>query len=117
MACRQQTILVVDDEPLIRAYLVEVLEEQGHIAREAANADEALTMLSNGSFTLLLTDIDMPGSMDGLELARTVYARWPSIAVVITSGRRLPRPNEMPGESQFLSKPFSEGRLKDVLGE
>jgi FixJ family two-component response regulator len=55
--------------------------------------------------------------MDGLELARSVKASWPEIAVVVMSGRRLPRPSELPENTHFLSKPFSEQRLVDVLAD
>lgn len=113
----KQTVLIVDDEPLIRMHIRQVLEDAGHEVKEASNADDALSLIADDGITVLLTDIDMPGSMDGLALARGVAARWPSIGLVVTSGRRLPRPDEMPQETRFLSKPFSEGRLIDVVDD
>jgi len=113
----KQTVLIVDDEPLIRFLVRQILEDAGHEVKEASNADDALSLMAADGITVLLTDIDMPGRMDGLALARDVAARWPNIGVVITSGRRLPRPGDMPQETRFLSKPFSDQRLIDVVDD
>ena len=113
----KKTVLIVDDEPLIRMYVREVLEDAGYQAKEASNAHDALELINDDGITLVLTDIDMPGAMDGLGLAREVRANWPSIAVIVTSGRRLPHPSEMPTDTRFLSKPFSEERLIDVVDD
>ena len=113
----KQTILIVDDEPIIRMFIRDVLEGAGHLAKEASNAQDALCLIAEDGITMVVTDIEMPGEMDGLALAREVRARWPNIAVIITSGRRLPRPDEMPVDTRFLSKPFSEERLIDVVDE
>ena len=110
-------IMIVDDEPLIRMYARQIVEEAGYSAVEAANADDALQLLAEDGVTALVTDVQMPGSMDGLELARSVKASWPEIAVIVMSGRRLPRPSELPENTRFLSKPFSEQRLVDVLAD
>ena len=117
MKNEKQTVLIVDDEPLIRMYVRGVLEDAGYQAKEASNAHDALRLIDEDGITLVLTDIDMPGAMDGLGLAREVRTRWPNIAVVVTSGRHLPRPSEMPDDTRFLSKPFSEERLIDVVKE
>jgi DNA-binding NtrC family response regulator len=113
----KQTVLIVDDEPVIRLFVRQILEDAGHEVKEASNADDALSLIAADGITVLLTDIDMPGSMDGLALARGVAARWPEIGVVVTSGRRLPRPDEMPKETRFLSKPFSKERQDDVVDD
>ena len=94
-----------------------VLEDAGYLIKEAANAHDALRLIRDDGITLVLTDIDMPGAMDGLGLAREVRARWPNIAVVVTSGHHLPRPSEMPDDARFLSKPFSDERLIDVVSD
>ena len=109
--------MIVDDEPLIRMYARQIVEEAGYSAVEAANADDALQLLAEDGVTAMVTDVQMPGSMDGLELARSVKASWPEIAVIVMSGRRLPRPSELPENTHFLSKPFSEQRLVDVLAD
>ena len=113
----QQTVLIVDDEPIIRMYVRDVLENAGHAAKEASNAQDALKLIAEDGITLVVTDIEMPGEKDGRALAREVRARWPNIAVIITSGRRLPRPDEMPVDARFLSKPFSEERLFDEVSD
>jgi DNA-binding NtrC family response regulator len=110
-------IIIVDDEPLIRMYARQIVEQAGYTAVEAANADQALQLLADDGVTALVTDVQMPGSMDGLDLARSVKASWPEIAVVVMSGRQLPRPSELPENARFLSKPFSEQRLVDVLAD
>lgn len=110
-------IMIVDDEPLIRMYARQIVEQAGYTAVEAANADHALQLLADGGVTALVTDVQMPGSMDGLELARSVKACWPEIAIIVMSGRKLPRPSELPENTLFLSKPFSEQRLVDVLAD
>jgi CheY-like chemotaxis protein len=113
----KQTVLIVDDEPIIRLLVRQILEDAGHEVKEASNADDALRLIADDGITVVLTDMDMPGSMDGLALVRNVAGRWPNIGVVVTSGRRLPRPDEMPRETRFLSKPFSEERLIGVVGD
>ncbi len=110
-------ILIVDDEPLIRAHARQVVEEAGYAVVEAANADEAMQLLTADGVSALVTDVQMPGSMDGLELARSVRASWPKIAIIVMSGRQLPRLSELPASTHFLSKPFSEQRLVDALAD
>lgn len=108
-------IMIVDDEPLIRAYARQIVEEAGYAAIEAANADQAMQLLADEGIAAMVTDVQMPGSMDGLQLARSVKARWPAIAIVVMSGRHLPLPTDVPVGTCFLSKPFSEQRLVNVL--
>lgn len=80
------SVLVVEDEVLIRALLAETLRGQGLTVVEAMNADEAWTYLESGGVVdLLLSDIRMPGSMNGVELARRVRARYPQVKVILTS--------------------------------
>ena len=109
------TVLVVDDEPFIRLFACGVMEEAGYPTKEAGDAEEAMRLLAADGITIVITDIEMPGSMDGLALARRVRATWPHIAVIVASGRRLPRPDELPEESAFLAKPFSGERLLSLI--
>jgi CheY-like chemotaxis protein len=82
-------ILVVEDEALIRLWVADLLEENGFSVLEAKDADTALTVLeSRPDVKLLFTDVQMPGSLNGMELAREVHARWPHILLVITSGEK-----------------------------
>ena len=82
-------VLVVEDDPLLRLLAVETVEEAGCTAIEARDADEAVVLLeSRTDITLLFTDIDMPGSMDGLKLAHAVRNRWPPIKILVVSGQQ-----------------------------
>ena len=74
-----------------------------------------MSAIAADGVTVVVTDIDMPGSMDGLGLARSIRKTWPGIAIIVTSGRRLPRPDELPKESAFLAKPFSPERLLSLV--
>jgi DNA-binding NtrC family response regulator len=102
------TILVVEDEMLIRMISAEMLEDAGFKVIEAESADEALQILERAeNVQVLFTDIRMPGSMDGLELAMLVHRRWPNIKLLLTSGHRSLAPNEVPDDGRFVPKPYS----------
>lgn len=114
----RRRILVVEDEPLIRLGVVSTLEDAGHEAVEAGNADEGIQVLEqNPDIALVLTDIDMPGSMDGLRLAHYVARRWPPVRLIVFSGKIVPRAEELPPKARFLSKPYEEPVLLNVIGE
>jgi CheY-like chemotaxis protein len=84
---KRMVILVIEDEPLIRMVVSEYIADAGFEALEAANADIAIEILERrGDIRAIFTDINMPGSMDGLKLARAVRDRWPPIHIIITSG-------------------------------
>jgi len=102
-------ILVVDDEPLIRMLAVDLARDAHCAALEASNAAEALSLLETRSdIRLVLTDIDMPGGMDGVELARTIMERWPQVRVVIASGSgRLARRQSLPDTIRVFPKPYA----------
>ena len=111
-------VLLVEDEALVRMLGVDVLEEAGFEVIEAGNADEALRILeARSDVEVLFTDVDMPGSMDGLALARTVYARWPQVRVLIVSGKVRPGPTEVPPGGVFLGKPYEPAVLVRQLRE
>lgn len=99
------TILVVEDEMMIRMNTVEMVEDAGYAPLEAADADGAVAMLeSRPDIALMVTDIQMPGNMDGVELAQAVHSRWPSIKIIVISG--LQQPIDLPADSRFFGKPF-----------
>jgi two-component system, response regulator PdtaR len=109
------TILVVDDEPLVRLVAAEMVEDAGWSAIEAADSSEALSALSaNPNIRVLFTDINMPG-MDGLELARFVHRIYPAIQLVITSGKRALSDIELPDDGTFLAKPYDSDQLVRVI--
>ena len=93
----QSLVLVVEDEELLRPYAADLLEAHGFAVLKAENADEALKVLEQrNDVRLLFTDIQMPGALDGMDLARQVHARWPRVLLVITSGQTAPIARRFP---------------------
>ncbi|MGV3480550.1 MAG: response regulator [Sphingobium sp.] len=102
----QPAILVVEDEPILRLNAIDILESEGFEALEAENADAAIAILTaRPDIQLLFTDIEMPGSMDGLQLAAFVRDRWPSIHIILTSGRGPIDLSGVPTGCLFYRKP------------
>lgn len=101
-------ILIVEDEALVRLSAVGMLEDAGFRMIEAGSGDEALELLTaNSDVQLLFTDVNMPGTIDGLALARRVHDRWPKIRIMVASAKREPVPEELPVGSLFEQKPYS----------
>jgi CheY-like chemotaxis protein len=102
-------VLLVEDELLVRMAAADDLQDAGFHVLEAANADVALAVLETCSndVQVLFTDIDMPGSMNGLDLAESVQQRWPHISLLISSAYHKPHPGQMPDEGRFVPKPYS----------
>ena len=101
-------VLVVEDDWLLRLIAVEVVEDAGFVAVEAANADEAILVLeSRADIAVIFTDVDMPGTMDGLKLSHAVRLRWPPIKIIIVSGKTRLSDADLPSETRFFSKPYS----------
>ncbi len=101
-------ILVVEDEALIRFTIADDIREAGFEVLEARDADEALALLSrHGDIRVLFTDVDMPGSMDGLDLSARVRVSWPGVRIIVTSGKLAPARGVLPAESRFMPKPYS----------
>jgi two-component system, response regulator PdtaR len=114
--CPVLAVLVVEDDPLVRALAVEIVEEAGYVALEAADADEAVAILETRSdIAVLFTDINMPGSIDGLKLAHAVRDRWPPIKIVMVSGKVALTANDMPSNSRFFAKPYQTSRMISEL--
>jgi CheY-like chemotaxis protein len=108
-------VLIVEDDPLLRMIAVDLVEDEGFVTLEAGNADEAVSVLeSHLGISLLFTDIDMPGSMDGLKLAHAVRNRWPPIRILIVSGN-LPPLSELPSNSCFVRKPYQSTAIVSEL--
>ncbi|WP_134496229.1 response regulator [Microvirga pakistanensis] len=102
----QSTVLLVEDEPLIRFFVAELLEDSGFKVVEAANATEALVLLEAGlHINVLLTDVDMPNGCSGFELAHKVHESWPEAEILIMSGRQWPAQGDLPQGAAFLAKP------------
>lgn len=106
----EPTILVVEDEVLIRLLICDELRDAGLRVVEAANADEAFAYLrAEGGVDLLFTDIHMPGSMDGIELARRARANFPTLPVILTSGHLMP--HEVTSGLPLITKPYSIAKV------
>lgn len=100
-------VLVVENDALVRALAIEVVEDAGFAAIDVSNADEALAILeSRTDIAMVFTDIDMPGSMDGLKLAHAVRNRWPPIKIIMVSGKAHLSKADLPSDSKFVSKPY-----------
>jgi len=98
-------VLVVEDDVFERMGVSDMFAEAGYRVLEAGDADEALRLFeANSEIRLLFTDVSMPGSMSGSDLARHVAERWPSVGIIVTSGR--PRPDKLPLSMRFHDKPY-----------
>jgi CheY-like chemotaxis protein len=98
-------VLVVDDDVLARMGASDMFLDAGYEVLDAGSADEALRFFETGSdIRLLFTDVSMPGSMNGADLARQVAARWPGVGIILASGR--PRPDALPPRMRFHDKPY-----------
>jgi two-component system, response regulator PdtaR len=111
-------VLLVEDEALVRLSMREEIEAAGYKVYEAYNADEAIQLLeANPDIELVFTDVDMPGSMDGVKLAHYVRNRWPPVKIIVTSGYRHVTPEELPEGSLFFSKPYDLEQVRRVSVE
>ncbi len=105
-------ILVVEDEPLLLLDAIDMIEDAGFTAYGASNADEAIRLLEkHDTIRVLFTDIDMPGSMDGLKLAHAVRNRWPPMSIIVASGHVKVSPEELPRDGLFFAKPYPPASL------
>lgn len=109
-------VLVVEDDWLLRLLAVEIVEDAGLNAVEAADADEAIVILERRvDIALIFTDVDMPGTMDGLKLAHAVRRRWPPIKIIIVSGKTHLSDADLPSGTRFFSKPYSVSNMVSEL--
>ena len=109
-------VLVVEDEPFVRMIAAEGLEDAGFEVIEAATADDALKILNaRNDVGVLFTDVNMPGSVDGVELARMVHERWPALRIIITSGRDRPGLGDIPDDGRFVAKPYRPGEVVHAI--
>jgi CheY-like chemotaxis protein len=115
---KRPVVLIVEDEFLLRMDAVDMITAAGFEVVEAGNADQAIDILeTRRDITVVFTDIQMPGSMDGLKLARAVRGRWPPIKIVATSGHVNVSESDLPEGGRFLSKPYSPMQITGVLRE
>ena len=114
-------VLVVEDEMLLRMRAVDMVEDAGYIPVEAVDAEAAFAILeSSPGIGLLFTDIQMPGKMDGLQLACAVHDRWPAIEIILVSGQLKLSEHDIPPRSRFFGKPLKAdemiAEMRDMLG-
>jgi len=119
-SCVPAVVLIVEDEMMLRMSAVDMVEDAGYTPIEASDADEAVAILeSRSDIALMYTDIQMPGSMDGVGLAHAVYVRWPSIKIIVVSGQS--NPPDLPPCSKFFSKPLEAGhmiaQMRNMIGQ
>ena len=111
-------VLVVEDEEIIRLDAVDLVREAGFDAYEAANSDAAFRLLeSHPDIGILFTDVDIPGSMDGLTLARVARERRPPVMIIVASGKRVCGRADLPRDSAFFSKPYRTAQIVAKLEE
>jgi CheY-like chemotaxis protein len=115
---REAVILVVEDEPLIRMSAMMLIQGLGYHSFEAANADEAIALLeANAEITIIFTDVQMEGSMDGIALTHYAAGRWPPLRFIIVSGGTTPRLDELPVGAVFLAKPYADAAVGRCIAQ
>jgi two-component system, response regulator PdtaR len=109
-------VLIVEDDPLQIMMAEDLIVDAGLTSIVAGNADQAIAILeSRNDIRIVLTDVDMPGSMDGLRLAKLVRERWPPIQLVVVSGHVLVETTTLPERSRFFNKPYAPDQMVRAL--
>lgn len=112
------TVLIVEDDYLLRMDAAQMIEEAGFLVLEARDADEAISILeARLDITLVFTDIDMPGSMNGIRLAQAVRGRWPPIKIIATSGHSNFSKADLPAGSRFIPKPYGFPAIVSAIND
>lgn len=109
-------VLIVEDSAIIRFSAVELVQAAGYIALEAVCADEAIKILeSRTDIDLVFTDVQMPGTMDGIKLSHYIRERWPPVKLIVASGKQILEESNLPPGSQFFSKPYNDHAIADAI--
>jgi two-component system, response regulator PdtaR len=112
----KSVVLVVDDCTLVRLGAVDLVQSAGYEALEARDADEAIRILeSRDDIDLVFTDVQMPGTMDGIKLAHYIRGRWPPVKLIVASGMAILEESSLPTGSQFFSKPYPDHAITDAM--
>jgi len=115
-AYAKQVVLVVEDDPLLRMMAVDLVEDAGFDAIEASGADEAMEIMeSRSDIDVLFTDVDMPGSMNGVGLANWARRSNTPLGIMLTSGHHNPSDEALPERSVFFPKPYDFKKVVDTL--
>ena len=116
MSYQKAVILVVEDSPLIRMGVVELVAAAGFPALEASDADEAIRILEGRpDIHLVFTDVGMPGSMDGVKLTHYIRGRWPPVKLIVTSGKMIVGETHLPLGARFFPKPYDETAIVEAM--
>lgn len=111
-----RSILIVDDEPLLRMSLADFFLDEGFDVLEAQSADQAIVIMeADPTIKIVVTDVQMPGSMDGLKLAHFIRDRWPPTALIVVSGAVRPTIDDLPATASFLAKPVEPRAVLDEI--
>lgn len=109
-------VLVVEDSTVIRMGAVDLVTFAGYEALEARSADEAISILeSRSDIDLVFTDVEMPGTMDGVKLSHYIRHRWPPVKLIVASGRAVLEESSLPEGCQFFPKPYSDHTIVDAM--
>jgi two-component system, response regulator PdtaR len=116
MENRKAVILVVEDNAVIRMGAVDLVIDAGFEALEASSADEAIRILeARPDIHLVFTDVEMPGTMDGLKLAHYILDRWPPVKLIVASGKMLVEERPLPRGARFFPKPYMENSIVEAM--
>lgn len=111
-------VLVVEDSAIIRMGAVDLVQSAGYEALEASNADEAIRILeSRADIDLVFTDVQMPGTMDGIKLSHYIHDRWPPVKLIVASGMAILEESSLPEGSRFFSKPYGDHAIADAMAD
>ena len=109
-------ILVVEDNALIRLGAIDFIVAAGFDALEAKSADEAISILQmRPDVRLVFTDVEMPGSIDGLKLAHYIRGRWPAVRMIVVSGKIFLEQSHLPAGARYFSKPYSDISIIETM--
>ncbi|WP_054004976.1 response regulator [Cypionkella psychrotolerans] len=109
-------VLVVDDSALIRMGAVDLVQSAGYESLEAQDADEAIRILeSRDDIDLVFTDVQMPGTMDGIKLAHYIRNRWPPVKLIVASGQAILDESSLPLGSRYFAKPYTDHAITDAM--
>ncbi len=109
-------VLVVEDEPLVRLFAADMLEDAGFEVLQAPNATEAIAALEDRlDVRVVFTDVDMPGGVSGIQLTAYIRSRWPPIQIIVTSGRPWPADDPVPANVAFFPKPYRQEQVLDTV--
>ena len=109
-------VLIVEDSTLIRMGAVDLVISAGYEALEACDADEAIQILeSRNDIDLVFTDVQMPGTMDGIKLCHYIRERWPPVKLLVASGNAILEESSLPTGSRFFAKPYDDHAIADAM--